>query len=57
MDRQQTGNALDDDFAGQFDGTVAVVGLSLGFEAAGFLKEGQTDGRRETAGAQETRTT
>lgn len=53
MDGQQAGDVLDDDFPGQFDGTVAVVGpLSLRLIPAGFLKDGQTEG--ETAGPEET---
>lgn len=53
--RQQTGDLLDDDFPGQFDGTVAVVRpLSLCLEPAGFLKDRQ-EGSRETAGPEETK--
>lgn len=56
MDGQQTGDLLDDDFPGQFDGTAAVVGpLSLGFEPAGFLRDRWTGGSRKTAGPEETK--
>lgn len=54
VDGQQTGDLLDDDFPGQFNGTVAVVRpLSLRLKPAGFLKDRQTDGQKTGGGRQQ----
>lgn len=48
VDGQQTGYLLDDHFPGQLDGSVAVVRpLPLRLVAAGFLRDGRTDGRKD----------
>lgn len=56
MDGQQTGDVLDDDLPSQFDGAVAVVRpFPLCLKAAGFLTDGQKDGRKGEGRAERTK--